>query len=98
MILAKFTYIIKEGKRDAFIEAANKIDLINSTRNEKGNISYEYFLPIENENAVVCVESWENDEVFGAHRGTDHVVKFQDVKKEFVVDMVPQIFCAEQTV
>ena len=92
MILANFTYKIKQGQREDFVKAAKSIDLLGNTRNENGNISYEYFFPIEDPDAVLCVERWENEEVFAAHRDTDHVVKFQDIKKEYVVDMTPQIY------
>ncbi|MDR2487417.1 MAG: antibiotic biosynthesis monooxygenase [Clostridiales Family XIII bacterium] len=94
MILALFSYKTKPGERDDFIRAAQAIDLLGNTRREPGNITYEYYLPIEDPDVVLCLERWESAEAFAAHRGTDHVVKFQDVKAQFVTDVTPCIYDA----
>jgi quinol monooxygenase YgiN len=96
MIIVNVTYKIKPGERDAFLAACNEIKLLENTNKENGNIKYAYYFPIDDEDAVFCAELWDNADAFKAHRSTDHVVKFQDVKKKYVTDAVLNLFEGEQ--
>jgi quinol monooxygenase YgiN len=96
MVIVNVSYKIKPGERDAFIAACNEINLLENTNKEAGNITYDYYLPLNDEDALFCAELWETPEAFKAHITTEHVVKFQDVKKKYVVESVLQRFEGEQ--
>jgi quinol monooxygenase YgiN len=96
MIIVNVTYKIKPGERDAFIAASNEIGLLENTNKENGNIKYAYYLPIDDEDGLFCSELWDNADAFKAHINTDHVVKFQDVKKKYVIESVLDMFEGEK--
>ncbi|MDR2089081.1 MAG: antibiotic biosynthesis monooxygenase [Clostridiales Family XIII bacterium] len=92
MIIANVLYKIKPGQRNAFLAACREIGLLENTHKEKGNIAYDHYLPVHDENAVFCAELWEDADAFTAHRSAPHVVKFQDVKKRYVADADLSVF------
>ena len=95
MIIVNVLYKIKPGEREAFLAACREIGFLERTHKEKGNIAYDYYFPIDDENAVFCAELWENADAFKAHGSTPHVEKFQDVKKRHVVDAALSVFEGE---
>lgn len=88
MIILNVSYKVKPGTRDAFVEEAAGINLIEEVRKEPGNISYEYFYPVDDPDTLLCSERWESAEEFANHPKTPHVIAFQDIKKKYVIDVV----------
>ncbi|WP_077611464.1 putative quinol monooxygenase [Clostridium sp. Marseille-P2415] len=61
---------VKEGKLEKFVAEAQK--LVDATRKEKGNISYDLIQETTSNNSVAFVERWENQDVLDVHMKTDH--------------------------
>jgi len=97
MIVATFTYKIKPGERDAFIAACHECGLLSGAPAEQGCIQYEYFLPLDDPDKLMCYEIWENNDVFVKHRSMPHVVAYQPVKEQYVLDVVKHIYEATET-
>ena len=53
-------YTGKNGNAKAFAEEMEKSGIANRIRAEKGNLRYEYFLPFDNSETVLLIDSWEN--------------------------------------
>lgn len=75
-VVAKFS--VQSGKVDEFKKIAE--DLIDETRQEKGNISYELYQDTEDSQALTFIEEWEDQEALEKHMGTKH---FQDALPQF---------------
>ena len=43
---------------------------MEAIRNEKGNIRYDYFYPVNDAETVLLIDSWENQEAIDVHHGT----------------------------
>ena len=41
--------------------------VVSKIRQEEGNIRYEYFFPLDNEESVLLVDSWKNQEALDEH-------------------------------
>ncbi|WP_298840349.1 putative quinol monooxygenase [Clostridium sp.] len=78
-IVAKNT--IKQGKTEEFKNLAEK--LINESRKEKGNVSYNLYQDSKDGNVFTFIEEWENEEIIKSHNGSKHftsiVPKFGDL-------------------
>ena len=68
IIVAKNT--LKSGCIDAFKEAA--MPLIEASRAEEGNISYDLFEDINNPNVLTFIEKWENEAAIEIHNNSSH--------------------------
>ena len=57
MIELHVTYTMKPGIRPkAFYDALNAATIPETCRQEKGNIRYHYFLPVDNDNQLFLLE------------------------------------------
>lgn len=82
------TYKVKHGKRDDFISEIKQNDIIEKSRNEQGNIKYDYFIPLENDNELLLIEEWENQLCIDQHKTTPHFLVLQIIKAEYVEDVI----------
>lgn len=92
MFIINVRYIVKPGKREDYIEAVKKTGFITDCQNEEGNKGYDFYLPIDSSDDVFVIEKWEKKANWEAHKMTKHVEKYQDVKKEYVLDMKGEVF------
>lgn len=70
MIAVYAKNVIKESKVEEFITLAK--ELIEETRKEDGNISYELIRVVNTNNELVFLEKWENNDVLATHMKTEH--------------------------
>jgi quinol monooxygenase YgiN len=87
-MLMHVIYKIIEGKRVEFIQRVEEAGIIEASRQEPGNLSYEYFYPINDSNSVLLVESWINTTAQAAHVKTEHFNKLTELKKEYVESVI----------
>lgn len=73
MIAVYAKNIIKEIHIEKFISLAKP--LIEETRKENGNISYELIRVVDRVNEFAFLEKWENKEVLDAHMKTEHFTR-----------------------
>jgi quinol monooxygenase YgiN len=82
MIVIVAKNIIKEGKGEEFKAAA--APLIEGTRAEAGNISYELYSDIENPNVYTFIEKWQDEAAIESHFAAPHFIAagkaFEDLK------------------
>lgn len=87
-ILVLVRYTVKPGLRAEFLKQADVLGIIWDSRAEPGNLKYEYSLPLESENDVILIELWADGEAVAAHKDTPHYEKLQELKKQYVTDVV----------
>ncbi|MDR1160023.1 MAG: antibiotic biosynthesis monooxygenase [Syntrophomonadaceae bacterium] len=79
MLLVTAKVKVKEGKQKDFIEQTKS--LLETTRKEAGNISYNLFSKTDDETSFIFVEEWESNEALNAHAKAPHFAVFGDVLK-----------------
>jgi len=83
-VLLHVKYIVKEGKRDEFIQMVREAGIMTASKQEPGNLLYEYNYPIEDDNGVVLIESWTNTNAQVSHCKTAHYEKLSELKSMYV--------------
>ena len=68
----------------AFYDALNAANIPETCRQEKGNIRYHYFLPVDNDNQLFLLEIWEDKDSLKAHQQTPHFKTMPAIKDQFV--------------
>ncbi|NYB26943.1 MAG: antibiotic biosynthesis monooxygenase [Methanobacteriaceae archaeon] len=72
MVTAKMT--AKPGERNNIILKAK--DLIESSRSESGCISYNLYTSTEDDDVLMMLEQWKNQDVLDSHLKTEHFKAF----------------------
>jgi len=80
MVTAKIT--AKPGERDNVILKAK--DLIESTRLESGCISYNLYASTEDDDVLMMIEQWKNQDVLDTHLETEHFKAFGEVVEDIL--------------
>ena len=60
MIVLNVTYLCKPGMRDEFLERIIAEGIGETSRNEAGNIKYDYYLPVDGGDELLLVEKWRD--------------------------------------
>ena len=73
---------VKEENRTEFLKAVQP--LVDGSKNESGNISYNISLDPNDPNVIYFIENWESAEyVRNIHCATDHVVNVVPTLEKF---------------
>lgn len=97
-LLMHVIYKIKEGKRDEFIQRVEESGIITASKQEPGNLLYQYFYPINDESSVLLIESWTNTNAQVAHGKTEQFKKLSDLKKEYVEEVIIKKYSASNII
>jgi len=91
MLVITGTYIVKPGLRDEFLEEIFKSGIYAEFLKEEGNISYDYYYPCGNSDAVFFFERWKDREAWEAHKAAPHTEKLQEIKAGYLTGFEPGI-------
>ena len=87
MILFNVVYSVKEGKRDEFYNKICAKGIVDSSRQEAGNLKYNYYLPMNEKNDILLIEIWNTLEEQATHILTTHYKELQKIKQEYVTNI-----------
>ncbi len=73
MIFSTARDYINPDKKEEYFKLI--FELIDSTRTEKGNISYTLYEDREHDGEFVLTEEWENEDVLRTHFETEHFTR-----------------------
>ena len=92
MITLNVTYTCKPGKRNAFLEAIQKEGIDEISRAEAGNIKYDYYLSVANNDEILLVEKWKDADAISEHGKQEHFKKLGELKADYVTDTIIERF------
>lgn len=65
--------VVKKEKIEEYKEMVN--ELIEKTRNENKNISYELYQDVDNPQVITFIEEWKDQQGLEKHMNSDHFEK-----------------------
>ncbi len=74
-----------DGKREAFVEKAQKEGIVSAVRAENGCICYDYYYSEKDPNELLLIEAWESKEHQQIHIEQPHMVQLRSFKDEYVI-------------
>jgi quinol monooxygenase YgiN len=84
-LLLNVTYTTKPGQRAEFLNALTQLGVVEKSRQEPGNLKYDYFYPIHSEDQLLLIELWEDHEALASHAKTEHYLQLQTLKGEYLL-------------
>ena len=87
MIEVHVNYYFKNNEdRDKFYKEAGDAGIISASRNEAGNIRYDYYIPMDADAKIYLLEQWRDQEALDFHCAAEHFAKLQGIKAKYVTD------------
>lgn len=78
------SYQCKKGERGNFLDAITSEKLDVASRNEEGNIQYTYFLPKNDEETLLLLEGWKDQESIDSLSNSIHYKRIGELKAKYV--------------
>lgn len=95
MILIRVCYRTRSGERNSFVEAILKENIPAITRQEPGNLAYDFSCSIEDPDIVYLVEQWENKDALLVHSKQPMFRRLGELREQLGVERELSVYQAE---
>ncbi len=75
------------GNARKFADEMLSSGIVDEIRAQKGNLKYEYFLPMNDDETVLLIDSWENQQVLDIHHKSPMMQKIIDLREKYDLSM-----------
>ena len=86
-ITVNLYYTGENGNARKFAEEMISSGTVQKIREEKGNLKYEYFFPMEASETVLLIDSWENQEAIDEHHKSPMMKTFMELREKYDLHM-----------
>ena len=68
---------------------------VDAIRNEEGNLRYDYFLPLDDEETVLLIDSWENQEAIDVHHASPMMNTIVELREKYNLHMMVERYVSD---
>ena len=80
-------YTGRNGNAKKFAEEMVASGIVRDIRAEEGNLKYEYFFPMDDDETVLLIDSWKNQEALDKHHATEMMQKIIALREKYDLHM-----------
>ena len=78
-----------------FAKEMTESGTVDAIRKAVGNLRYEYFLPLDDEETVLLVDSWENQEAIDIHHASPMMNTIMKLREKYNLHMKVERYVSE---
>ena len=87
MLVINIFYRGKNGSAKKFAEEMVSSGIVDLVRKEEGNLGYSYFFPMEDEETVLLIDKWEDENALDRHHKTEMMKKIAELREKYHLSM-----------
>ena len=87
MITINILYTGMKGSARKFAEEMTKSGIAQKIRKTKGNLRYEYFLPLEDKESVLLIDSWTSQSALDKHHASTTMQEIAALREKYDLHM-----------
>lgn len=76
-------YTGQNGNAVKFAEEMVSSGIVKAVRNEKGNLKYDYYFPMDDKETVLLIDRWENQEALDIHHKSLMMDQIAQLRKKY---------------
>ena len=95
MITVTLYYKGKNGNARAFAEEMETSGIADRIRAEEGNLRYQYFLPLNDPETVLLIDSWRDQEAIDAHHQSPMMSELAALREKYDLHMHVERYVSE---
>lgn len=80
-------YKSESGNAKKFADEMISSGIVDEIRSKKGNLRYEYFIPLGDDSTILLIDSWENQEALDEHHNSDTMKKIIELRNKYDLHM-----------
>lgn len=92
-------HLYYHGEKDharQFVHEMVTSGLVEKIRSEEGNEQYDYFFPMEDEQSVLLVDCWKDQEALDRHHRSDMMNEIAKLRKKYKLSMRVERYVNEE--
>ena len=86
-ITVNILYQGKDDKARLFADEMVSSGLVDKIRQQSGNLRYEYFVPLDNKQAILLIDEWENQEAIDIHHKSQKKKKIAELREKYQLNL-----------
>ncbi len=75
------------GSAREFAKEMKASGLVDKIRAEKGNLRYEYFLPLDDPETLLLIDAWESEEALDYHHKSPMMAQIAALREKYHLKM-----------
>ena len=95
-ITVMISYTGSNGNARKFASEMHSSGIVDEIRREEGNLRYEYFLPLEDEETILLIDSWEDQDALDRHHQTSMMQKIVVLREKYDLHMKVERYQSDQ--
>lgn len=98
-ITVNLYYTGTNGAARAFVNEMTSSGTVKLIREEPGNLKYSYFLPADDPETVLLIDSWESQQAIDAHHASPMMKTIMELREKYDLHMhVERYVSADESV
>ncbi len=89
-------YTGKEGNARKFAEEMESSGTADRIRAEKGNLRYEYFIPLNDPETVLLIDSWADQEALDVHHASPMMGEIAALRNKYDLHMKAERYVSDE--
>jgi Uncharacterized conserved protein len=95
-IVVNLYYTGVNGAAREFAREMTESGTVAKIRAEKGNIRYEYFFPMEDEETVMLIDAWENQQAIDEHHASPMMEEIAMLRTKYDLHMRVERYLSDE--
>lgn len=87
----------KNGGARKFAEEMISSGVVDAIRAESGNLRYEYFFPMDDEETVLLIDSWKDQAAIDGHHATEMMSQIAELREKYDLHMRVERYVSDET-
>ncbi len=96
MITVNLYYKGQNGSARAFAQEMEQSGIADCIRNEKGNLRYQYFAPLDDPETVLWIDSWVDQAAIDAHHASPMMKQLAELREKYDLHMTVERFVSDE--
>ena len=95
-ITVNLYYTGERGNARKFAEEMTKSGMVEMIRNEEGSLRYEYFIPLEDPETVLLIDSWKGQEAIDRHHASPMMERIAELREKYDLHMRVERYLSDE--
>ena len=95
-ITVNLYYTGENGAAQKFAQEMKDTGVVDKIRKESGNLRYEYFVPVEDPETILLIDSWEDQEAIDRHHASPMMAEIAALREKYDLHMKAERYVSDE--
>ncbi|WP_414050960.1 antibiotic biosynthesis monooxygenase family protein [Macrococcus animalis] len=96
MITVNIYYTGSNGNARKFADEMAKTGIVDRIKAQPGNTRYEYFIPVDDAETVLLIDSWVSQEAIDQHHASPMMAEITELREKYDLRMKVERYVSDE--